>query len=115
MKETVAALFACFSWTAHYYVLACGGDPLNGWYISVPGACQSAGTSHGCGLLRGIKQGHSLGLALRVVTVPGVTHRRMGSSPNTKGKRRDCKSPEPVAAFPCWASWWAVPSGLTTM
>ncbi|GBN15210.1 hypothetical protein AVEN_23020-1 [Araneus ventricosus] len=28
-----------------------------------------------------------------------------------QGKRRGWEYPEPVAAFPCWAPWWAVPSG----
>ncbi|GBO14732.1 hypothetical protein AVEN_59426-1 [Araneus ventricosus] len=47
------------------------GDPLDGWYISVPGVSIGRYPSHLVGLLKGIKRrGHSLGLALRVVTVP---------------------------------------------
>ncbi|GBL94602.1 hypothetical protein AVEN_235677-1 [Araneus ventricosus] len=66
------------------------------------------------GLLKGIKRrGHSLGLALRVVTVPGGDPERIGSGSH-QGKRRGWEYPEPVAAFPCWAPWWAVPSGLNT-
>ncbi|GBM35040.1 hypothetical protein AVEN_240390-1 [Araneus ventricosus] len=80
--EAVAALFAsCFSWTAIYpHVLAVRGDPLDGWYISVPGVSIGWYPSLMAGLLKGIKQrGHSLGLALRVVTVPGGDSESIGS------------------------------------
>ncbi|GBM83115.1 hypothetical protein AVEN_73111-1 [Araneus ventricosus] len=81
-REAVAALFAlCFSWTAKYpHVLAVRGDPLDGWYILVPGVSIGRYSSHLVGLLKGIKRkGHSLGLALRVVTVPGGDPERIGS------------------------------------
>ncbi|GBN95355.1 hypothetical protein AVEN_251743-1 [Araneus ventricosus] len=70
-----------FSWTAHYpHVLAVRGDPLDGWYISVPGVSIGWYPSRMAGLLKGIKRrGHSLGLALRVVTVPGGDSQRIGS------------------------------------
>ncbi|GBN22100.1 hypothetical protein AVEN_114819-1, partial [Araneus ventricosus] len=70
-----------FSWTANYpHVLAVRGDPLDGWYISVPGVSIGRYSSHLAGLLKGIKRrGHSLGLALRVVTVPGGDPERIGS------------------------------------
>ncbi|GBO27642.1 hypothetical protein AVEN_167745-1 [Araneus ventricosus] len=60
--------------------------------------------------LLGIKRrGHSLGLALRVVTVPGGDSQRIGNDwPHSKRRGWDC--PEPVAAIPCWAPWWAMPS-----
>ncbi|GBN90266.1 hypothetical protein AVEN_140790-1 [Araneus ventricosus] len=59
--------------------------------------------SHLVGLLKGIKRkGHSLGLALRVITVPGGDPERIGPGWH-QGKRRGWKFPEPVAAFPCLA------------
>ncbi|GBN50820.1 hypothetical protein AVEN_274698-1 [Araneus ventricosus] len=55
-------------------------DPLDGWYILVPGVSIGRYSSHLVGLLKGIKRkGHSLGLALRVVTVPGGDPDRIGS------------------------------------
>ncbi|GBN37720.1 hypothetical protein AVEN_47174-1, partial [Araneus ventricosus] len=66
--EAVATLFAvCFSWTANYpHVLAVRGDPLDGWYISVPGVSIGWYPSHLAGLLKGIKRkGHSLGLGVK--------------------------------------------------
>ncbi|GBN82710.1 hypothetical protein AVEN_250895-1 [Araneus ventricosus] len=70
-----------FSWTANNpHVLAVRGDPLDGRYISVPGVSIGRYPSHLVGLLKGIKRrGHSLGLALRVVTVPGGDLERIGS------------------------------------
>ncbi|GBN02548.1 hypothetical protein AVEN_89515-1 [Araneus ventricosus] len=70
-----------FSWTANYpHVLAVRGIPLDGWYISVPGVSIGWYASHLAGLLKGIKRrGHSLGLVLRVVTVPGGDPQRIGS------------------------------------
>ncbi|GBM93222.1 hypothetical protein AVEN_143165-1 [Araneus ventricosus] len=72
---------SCFSWTANYpHVLAVRGDLLDGWYISVPGVSIGRYPSRMAGLLKGIKRrGHSLGLALRVVTVPGGDPERIGS------------------------------------
>ncbi|GBN06856.1 hypothetical protein AVEN_94868-1, partial [Araneus ventricosus] len=62
------------------HVLAVRGVPLDGWYISVPGVSIGWYPSHMAGLLNVIKRrGHSLGLALRVVTVPGGDSERMGS------------------------------------
>ncbi|GBL90287.1 hypothetical protein AVEN_130385-1 [Araneus ventricosus] len=66
--------------TNYPHVLAVRGDPLDGWYISVPGVSIGWYPSHLAGLLKGIKRrGHSLGLALRVVTVPGSDSQRIGS------------------------------------
>ncbi|GBM10829.1 hypothetical protein AVEN_198-1 [Araneus ventricosus] len=62
------------------HVLAVRGVPLDGWCISVPGVSIGWYPSHMAGLLKGIKRrGHSLGLALRVVTVPGGDPQRIGS------------------------------------
>ncbi|GBM79358.1 hypothetical protein AVEN_32969-1 [Araneus ventricosus] len=79
--RSVATLFAsCFSWTAIYpHVLAVRGDPLDGWYISVPGLSIGRYPSLLTGLLKGIKRKvHSLGLVLRVVNVPGGDSDRIG-------------------------------------
>ncbi|GBN50109.1 hypothetical protein AVEN_154704-1 [Araneus ventricosus] len=66
--------------TNYPHVLAVRGDPLDGRYISVPGVSIGRYPSHMAGLLKGIKRrGHSLGLALRVVTVPGGDPERIGS------------------------------------
>ncbi|GBL77223.1 hypothetical protein AVEN_242103-1, partial [Araneus ventricosus] len=62
------------------HVLAVRGDPLDGWCILVPGVPIGRYPSLLAGLLKGIKRkGHSLGLALRVVTVPGGDPQRIGS------------------------------------
>ncbi|GBM18048.1 hypothetical protein AVEN_75487-1 [Araneus ventricosus] len=66
--RSCSTLFAsCFSWTANYpHVLAMRGDPLDGWYISVPDVSIGLYPSHLAGLLKGIKRnGHSLGLGVK--------------------------------------------------
>ncbi|GBN35273.1 hypothetical protein AVEN_35996-1 [Araneus ventricosus] len=78
--RAVAALFAsCFSWTAIYsHVLAVRGDPLDGWCTVVPSV--SIGwylATFVVRLLRIKRRGHSLGLALRVVIVPGGDSQRI--------------------------------------
>ncbi|GBN74401.1 hypothetical protein AVEN_30932-1 [Araneus ventricosus] len=56
-----------FPWTAIYpHVLAVRGDPLDGWYILVPGVSIGWYPSHLAGLLKGIKRkDHSLGLGVK--------------------------------------------------
>ncbi|GBO08399.1 hypothetical protein AVEN_171608-1 [Araneus ventricosus] len=62
--------------------------PLDERYISVPGVSIGRYSSHLAGLLKGIKRrGHSLGLALRVVTVPGAITGSIGDVKSTKKLR----------------------------
>ncbi|GBN55053.1 hypothetical protein AVEN_204335-1 [Araneus ventricosus] len=81
--------------------------PIRRRYISVPGVSIGRYPIHLVGLLKGIKRrGHSLGLALRVVTGPGGHPKHIGSDYH-QGQLRVLEYPKPVAAFPCWAPWWA--------
>ncbi|GBL70628.1 hypothetical protein AVEN_164509-1, partial [Araneus ventricosus] len=47
-------------------MLAVHGDPLDGWYILVPGVSIGQYSNHLAGLLKGVKRkGHSLGLGVK--------------------------------------------------
>ncbi|GBM72092.1 hypothetical protein AVEN_266507-1 [Araneus ventricosus] len=93
-------------------LLAVRGDPLDGWYLSVPSVSIGQYPSHLAGLLKGSSEGgHSLDLALRVFTIPG------GRLPAYRFRLASWQMPrleipEPVTAIPCRAPWWTMPSDL---
>ncbi|GBO35390.1 hypothetical protein AVEN_76433-1 [Araneus ventricosus] len=91
----------CFfaSWTVPSPRVGCMWRPLDGWCISVPGVSIGRYPSQWLVCSR-IMKGHSLGLALRVVTVPGVTS--VYSSDLAISEAPRLEYPDLVAALGLW-------------